>query len=264
VSERFRALLAERGVPPGGVVEHHPALASTNDRLRELSRLGAPEWSVVVADEQWAGRGRRGHGWASPAGNLFLSALLRPSLPPSAASLLPLAAGTAVSEAVGEWGVEAALKWPNDVLVGDRKLAGILVESTSGSSGIDSVVVGIGVNVGLDPRALGEPLAGLTTSLQRDTGRSPDPLELGASVLARLAVWYHALGDGRGAAVLDAWRARSVPWWGREVEVRSGPAVLHGRAEGIDEAGSLLLRSAEGELLRVLSGEAREARLVPS
>ena len=264
MSERLRALLAGRGVPVGGVVEHHGRLASTSDRARELGRLGAPEWSVVAADEQWAGRGRSGHDWASPAGNLFVSVLLRPSLSPAGVTLLPLAAGTAVAEAVEEWGVRSTLKWPNDVLVGDRKLAGVLVEATSLTSAIESAVVGIGVNVRLDPRGLGSPLAERTASLLSETGSSVDPLEVGAAVLGRLALWYHALRDGRSAEVLDAWRARSVPWWGREVEVRSSGGFLRGRAEGIDDAGALLLTSAEGAPLRILSGEVREARLVPS
>jgi BirA family transcriptional regulator, biotin operon repressor / biotin---[acetyl-CoA-carboxylase] ligase len=240
-------------------VEHHATLTSTNDRLRELCRQGAAEWSVVAAEAQSAGRGRAGHLWASPPGNLFVSVLLRPRLPPALVTLLPLLAGTSVAEALEEWGVAAALKWPNDVLVGDRKLAGILVETTSGASGVETAIVGIGVNVMLDPPSLGSPLADRTASVASLTGRGADPLEVGAAVLARLAVWYHALRDGRAEAVLEAWRARSVPWWGREVEIRSEGRLLRGRLEGIDEAGALLLRPGEGVRVRVLSGE--DARL---
>lgn len=264
MSERLRALLAERGVPGGGVVEQHPRLASSSDRARELGREGAPEWSVVAADEQSAGRGRSGREWVSPAGNLFLSVLLRPSFPPGVATLIPLACGTAVAEAVEEWGVRAALKWPNDVLVGERKLAGVLVEATSQASALEFVVVGIGVNVGLEPRILGSPLAENTASLLSETGSRVDPLRVGAAVLGRLAVWYHALRDGRSTEVTDAWRARSVPWWGRQVEVLSAGGLLRGRAEGIDAAGALLLTSDDGARLRILSGEVREARLAPS
>jgi BirA family biotin operon repressor/biotin-[acetyl-CoA-carboxylase] ligase len=258
VSERLRAALARRAVPAGGRLEHHAILASTNDRLRELARDGAPEWSVVVADEQSAGRGRFGHGWASPPGNLFLSVLLRPALLPSRVTLLPLAAGTAVAEAVGEWGVAAALKWPNDVLAGDRKLAGILVESTSGASGIESAIVGVGVNVLLDPASLAEDLSERTASIRSVTGASAEPLDVGAAVLARLAVWYHALHDG-ASALVEAWRALSVPWWGREIEVRSEGVFVRGRLEGIEETGALLLRAMDGALVRIVSGQ--EARL---
>jgi BirA family biotin operon repressor/biotin-[acetyl-CoA-carboxylase] ligase len=257
--DRLDALLVRRGVPRGGLVEHHATLTSTNDRLRELCRQGAPEWSVVAAGAQSAGRGRGGHAWVSPPGNLFASVLLRPRLAPDLVTLLPLLAGTSVAEALEEWGVRAALKWPNDVLAGDRKLAGILVESTSGASGVETAVVGIGVNVMLDPPSLGSPLAERTTSLVSVTGSGADPLEVCAAVLARLAVWYHALREGHAEAVLEAWRARSVPWWGREVEIRSEGRLLKGRLEGIDEAGALLLRPREGAPVRVLSGE--DARL---
>lgn len=214
---------------------------------------------MVAAEAQSAGRGRGGHSWASPPGNLFVSVLLRPRLPPEVVTLLPLLAGTSVAEALDEWGIEAALKWPNDVLAGGRKLAGILVESTSGASGVETAMVGIGVNVMLDPTSLGSPLAERTASIASLTGRGADPLEVAAAVLARLAVWYHALQDGRSEAVLEAWRARSVPWWGREVEIRSEGRLLKGRLEGIDESGALLLRPGEGVRVRVLSGE--DARL---
>lgn len=261
MSDRLRALLRRRGVPDG-LVEHHALLTSTNDRLRELSRAGAPEWSVVLADEQSAGRGRSRHVWTSPAGNLFVSVLLRPVLPPHQVTLLPLAAGTAVAEAVEEWGVHARLKWPNDVLVDDRKLAGILVESTSGASGIEAAIVGIGVNVRLDPATLGDPPGERATSILFATGKGVDPLAVGAAVLARLALWYHALREGRAGDVLEAWRARSVPWWGREIEIRADGVLLKGRLEGVDDAGALLLRSIDGALVRVVSGE--EARLASS
>jgi BirA family biotin operon repressor/biotin-[acetyl-CoA-carboxylase] ligase len=262
VSEDLRARLERRGAPSSGSLEHHSLLGSTSDRLRELARAGAVEWSVVVADEQSAGRGRGRNAWASPSGNLFLSVLLRPALPASRATLLPLVAGVAVAEAVVEWGVEAGLKWPNDVLAGERKLAGILVESTSVGSGLESAIVGIGVNVKLDPRSLGSPLAEVVTSLAALGRPDADPLDVGASVLARLAVWYHALRDEGHATVLEAWRARSVPWWGREIEISVDGAVVRGRLEGVDEAGALLL-TVDGSPLRVVSGQdARLARPV--
>jgi BirA family transcriptional regulator, biotin operon repressor / biotin---[acetyl-CoA-carboxylase] ligase len=257
--DRLAALLERRGVPRGGLVEHHATLTSTNDRLRELCREGAGEWSVVAAEAQSAGRGRGGHVWESPAGNLFVSVLLRPRLPPNRVTLLPLLAGTSVAEALEEWGVPSTLKWPNDVLAGDRKLAGVLVESTSGATGVDTAIVGIGVNVMLDPSSLGSRLAERTASLVSVTGSGADPLEVAAAVLARLAVWYHALRDGRAEAVIEAWRARSVPWWGREIEIWSEGRLLEGRLEGIDESGALLLRPREGAPVRVLSGE--DARL---
>lgn len=167
----------------------------------------------------------------------------------------------AVAEAVARWRLEPRLKWPNDVLVAGRKLAGILAEGLSGPRGLEVIVLGVGVNVGLDPAALPADLRGRTTSLRAETGRDADPMEVAAEVLARLSVWYHALAREGAATVVEEWRRRSVPWWGKTVEVRSGAQVVRGVARGVDERGALLLDTGSGTLVAVLSGEAREVRL---
>jgi BirA family transcriptional regulator, biotin operon repressor / biotin---[acetyl-CoA-carboxylase] ligase len=260
--EALRARLAARGHAWPAPLEHVEQLASTNDRLKEHARAGAPEWSAVWADEQTAGRGRQGHAWISPAGNLFLSVLLRPRTGVAVASLLPLMTGVAVAEALREWGVDSRLKWPNDILAGRRKLAGILVEGLSSSDGLEGAVVGIGINLVLDPRALPEDLRERVGSVLGETSRVVEPIEAAATVLARLTVWYHALvGEADGSLrIVDAWRERSVPWWGRPVEVTAGGSVLRGRAVGIDPGGALVLEREDGSRVVVVSGEARELR----
>jgi BirA family biotin operon repressor/biotin-[acetyl-CoA-carboxylase] ligase len=235
--------------------------ASTNDVMKERARAGAPAWSAVVAGRQTAGRGRQGRAWLSPAGNLFLSVLLRPQLPPASVPVLPLAAGVAAAEAAGEWGVDARLKWPNDVLVGERKLGGVLVEASAGSEGLDTVVIGIGMNLTLDPVWAPPELRDAVTSVQAESGRDPGVAAAAAAVLDRLAVWYDALARDGPPPVLAAWRARSVSWWGRTVEARCGDAVLRGVARGLDGRGALILDLADGSQRAVLSGEVRELRL---
>jgi BirA family transcriptional regulator, biotin operon repressor / biotin---[acetyl-CoA-carboxylase] ligase len=230
-------------------------VGSTNDRLKALAREGAPEWAVVLADRQSAGRGRQGREWSSPAGNVFLSVLLRPRF--AAVTLIPLAAGLAVAEALPE--VPAHLKWPNDVLVNGRKLAGILAEAQSGSAAVEWVVVGIGVNVGLKAEDLPAELRETATSLFIETGSARDPLEVAAAVLARLRVWYHALSGGDAAAVVAAWRERAVPWWGRQVVAQAGGETVRGIARGISESGALLVE-AGGTLREVLAGEVTMVR----
>ena len=260
--EPLLAQLAARGHAWPAPVAHVEQLASTNDDLKDRARAGAPEWTVVWADEQTAGRGRQGHTWISPAGNLFLSVLLRPRAGAAVASLLPLMAGVAVHESLREWGVEARLKWPNDVLAGSRKLAGILVEGLSSAEGLEAAVVGIGINLVLDPRELPEELRERVGSVLGETARLVEPAAAAASVLARLTVWYHALvGEADGTVrIVDAWRERSVSWWGRPVEVASGGSVLRGRAVGIDPDGALVLEAEDGSRMVVVSGEARELR----
>lgn len=255
----LRSLLEADGRPWPAPLEHHAEITSTSDRLKELARAGAPEWSVVTADAQTAGRGRQGQTWASPRGNLHLSVLLRPAKAPG---LVPLLAGVAVREALVSLGAEARLKWPNDVLVGDRKLAGLLAESSSGPQGVEWVVLGLGVNVAAEtvPSPNGALPPGAIT-LRAAAGRAMALEAVAAEVLRQVALWYHRGAAGRAADVLAAWREAAVPWWGRPVEARSGEQVIRGIAEGIDEEGALLLRDDDGRVVRVVAGEVSLVRL---
>jgi BirA family biotin operon repressor/biotin-[acetyl-CoA-carboxylase] ligase len=261
LARRIHALLAARGAAWPCSIESFDVIPSTSDRAKELARAGAAEWTVVVATHQTAGRGRQGSAWRSPPGNLALTVLLRPSLSPPQAGLIPLAAGVAVRDALGESGVEAALKWPNDVLVAGRKIAGILAEAAWGSEGMEGVALGIGVNLDLVRDELPLELRESTTSIAAEMGQAPDPARVAAAVLAHVSVWYHALAREGPLPVIEAWRVRSAPWWGRRVEVRLGSRLVRGVAVGIDERGALLLDEQGGGLVALHSGEMRELRL---
>ena len=215
--------LEGRGAPWPAPVEWHEVVVSTNDVARERARAGGPEWTVVLADRQTGGRGRQGRSWASPPGGLYLSLVLRPRT--DAVALLPLAAGVAVAEVATEHGVRAELKWPNDVLVHGRKLAGILAEASSSTGGVEWVVLGIGMNVTLDVTTLGPPATDVATSFQLETGTAPGIEEVAAGVLSRLSVWYDALGS-RPASVVEAWREHAIQWWGAPIQVKTGDEVL--------------------------------------
>jgi BirA family biotin operon repressor/biotin-[acetyl-CoA-carboxylase] ligase len=240
-------------------VERFESVPSTNDLLRERARAGAPEWSAVLADAQTAGRGRQGRSWLSPPGNLCLSVLLRPTF--DAVGVLPLAAGVAVAEAAAGWGVAARLKWPNDVVVGERKLAGVLAEAVSSGGRVESVILGIGVNLLLDPAEAPEHLRASVTSIRHEGGRVPSAPAAADAILAGLGVWYHSLAREGAQPVVEAWRRLSVAWWGRAVEVIAGDRRISGIARGLDDSGALVLETAEGAELLVVSGDARELRL---
>lgn len=261
MDDEIRRLLAARGRRWMAPVRWVGSVVSTNDVLKERGRRGDEAWSVVIAEHQTGGRGRQGRAWLSPAGSLHLSVLLRPSLGPDSAGVLPLMAGVAVADAAREWGVDARLKWPNDLIAGGRKLGGVLVEGASGAEGLESVVVGIGVNLALEPSTAPPALKETITSVRAETGRDPGVAVAAAAVLDRLAVWYDALARDGPPSVLAAWRARSVPWWGRAVEARSGKAVLRGVVRGLDGRGALILDLDDGSQRAVLSGEVRELRL---
>lgn len=242
-------------------IEQLEETSSTNDVARQRGREGAPEWTTVIADRQTAGRGRHGRAWMSPPGNLYLSVVLRPPPPAARWTLLPLLCGVAVAEAIGETtGVLTEVKWPNDVLVGGRKLAGILVESGSAGAALDAVVAGIGVNLVSVPAGLPADVRATVTSLAAETGRMPAVADVAAAVLARMAGWYGALRREGGAPLVTAWRARSVAWWGRVVEARSGEHVIRGTAVDVDPSGALVLEQEGGARVLIHSGDVRQVR----
>jgi BirA family transcriptional regulator, biotin operon repressor / biotin---[acetyl-CoA-carboxylase] ligase len=260
VVSRLRRLLRERGPEWPAEVEHLPVVASTNDHLKQRARAGAAAWTVVLADAQTAGRGRQGRRWISPAGNLSLSVLLRPEPPAARWSVVPLAAGIAVAEALASEGLETHLKWPNDVLAGGRKVAGILAEAASSADGLESIVVGIGINVSLRPAGLPAEVADGVACVAEELARAVDRLAVAAAVLVRLRVWYDAIVAEGPRVVHSAWRARAVPWWGRTVEARAGERRVRGIARDLDEDGGLVLELEDGTRAVLHSGEVHEVR----
>ena len=211
---------------------------STNDELRGLAEDGAAAGLVLLALEQTAGRGRRGAAWHSaPGESLAFSVLLRPTEPKALWPRLALAAGLAVAEAVESFGAATGIKWPNDVWIGTRKVAGILVEA-----GADFVIVGIGLNV--NSQAFPAELAEIATSMRVATGCAhPLPAVL-AALIRRLAARHGGIGDGFDH-LLDAVRERCV-LTGRVVSFRTGQGMREGVVEGISPGGELLLRTSEG------------------
>ena len=232
-----------------------PQTGSTNADLLAAARAGAAEGLVLVAEEQTAGRGRLGRSWSAPPGaGLIFSVLLRPSdVPPARLGWLPLLTGVAVAAAVREQtGVPASLKWPNDVLVGERKLAGILAEAHVGA-----VVVGVGLNVTLRPAELPVPAA---TSLLIEGAASTDRTGLLTAILAELGQRYRTWRADPDAPGLRADYLRWCATIGREVRAElPGGTVLTGTAVDVDDAGRLVLRSI-GELVPVGAGDVVHVR----
>jgi len=257
VAEALREGLRNRGLAWAAEIEHRGQLVSTNDRLKDRARDGAPEWTVVLADEQTGGRGRQGRTWFSPPGGLYLSLLLRPRF--EAFGLIPLTAGVALVEALREHGVAAELKWPNDALAGGRKVAGILAEASSSAGRLDWVVLGIGVNLQV-VEGLPQGVREAATSISTLTGAQVEPVVAATAVLAHLSLWYDALRVDP-ASVVRAWSERALAWWGRPVELQSGGQTVRGIAEGIDASGALVLIGEDGGRTAVLSGDVTAVRL---
>lgn len=232
-------------LPDGWTLVALDTVGSTNDEAAHLADAGAPEGTVVWSREQTGGRGRRGRHWASPVGNLYTSTILRPDCPAQRAAELGFAAALAVADIVPA-GREVRVKWPNDVLVGGGKIAGILLESAIGQTGqVQHVVAGIGVNVGFAPqlpemRYPGSALGGsVEAALEKLT----------ATLAARLAEWRREGFE----TVRAAWLAKAGPL-GAEVDVKLGEGLVRGRFAGLDREGALLLDTATGPR-KIVSGE---------
>jgi BirA family biotin operon repressor/biotin-[acetyl-CoA-carboxylase] ligase len=230
---------------------YYTSVGSTQDVARREADAGAPEGTLVLADEQTAGRGRLGRAWASPPGqNLYLTLVLRPPL--AALKRLTMVAPLAVARAVAETtGLQVGIKWPNDVWVGRRKLSGVLLESEVQGDSVRYCLLGIGVNVNMDVAAVPE-LADIATSLRRELGREVSREEVLASLLNHLEVLYR--GACRGEPVLEEWRACLITL-GQEVTVRFGQQVEEGLAEDVDEEGRLLLRRRDGSRIAIEAGD---------
>lgn len=237
----------------GGKIHHLESVDSTNLWARTLARQGAVHGTVVSAETQTSGRGRLGRGWVSPPHrNLYLSVVLRPALPPESVSQISLVAGVAAVDAVREW-CEAWIKWPNDVLVGGRKVAGILAEvEASGAKPV--VVVGIGVNVNSTADDFPEELREKAGSLRLALGERLDRARVAGRLLTHLERWYDRLAAEGFAPVAAAWRERSR-LIGRAIRVREPAGEIEGEVVDLDTDGSLRLRLTSGEEHRVVSGD---------
>ena len=246
---RVQASLADAII--GHRIEYHRLIGSTMDVARELARQGAAEGTVVIAEEQNKGRGRFDRAWVSPPGiNLYFTVLLRPQ--PDHLAYMNMAAALGVYEATTEiTGLKPTVKWPNDVRIDGRKLSGILVETEFDGPRLDHSLVGVGVNVNLDPSQHPE-IAGIATSLRAAAGRQFDRGEVLRLVLSRIDGWYARVRAGE--SLTSDW-ADTLETLGRHVELRWRDQVLEGLAESVDEQGNLILLQADGTRIGVVAGE---------
>jgi BirA family biotin operon repressor/biotin-[acetyl-CoA-carboxylase] ligase len=268
VSELSREAIESLKSPLARKVELHEALGSTQERARELAREGASHGTLVVSEVQTGGRGRLGRRWGSPAGGLWMSLVLRPGISTEVAARLTQAAAVGVAKALWELGVEARIKWPNDLLVGGRKICGILAESSVESvpvaaknvepgegRPVDFVVLGVGLNANLDPGDLDVPDHEVAT-LRSELGRDVDLLKLLASLLSHLDDELGRIEDFR--TILDDWRALNCTL-GERVRVRKFGEVLEGMALDLGPEGELLLETRDG-VVALFEGEVEQLR----
>ena len=259
-----------RGVRPGEVLAHlttrrlgravryFESVDSTNRQADRWAEAGAPEGALVLADRQLRGRGRRNRSWyAHPRGSLLLSLVLRPQVAAAQAPLLTYAAAAALAEALARWVEESAvaIKWPNDVLLGGRKAAGILLEMRTEGALPAHVVVGVGVNVQVPPEAFPAELADTATSVSEWCAPpGPDRLDVLCAFLERFEALYEAFRREGFAPVRAAWN-RWFRHRGQPVRVHAPSGLLEGRALGLDADGAFLVERPGGATARVVAGD---------
>lgn len=229
---------------------------STNDIVEKLARDKVPEGVVVFAESQSKGRGRLGRKWISPPRRgLWFSVLLRPRMRPAAVTQITIAAATALFRAIrAQTGLTPEIKWPNDILIGGKKTAGILTELAAEPDEVKHVILGMGVSVNIAASEFPAELRKVATSLKIETGHRQDRAALAVKILQELDRDYARLRDGEFEAVADEWE-QHCSTIGHEVTVAIGSRKIHGRAESLDADGALQLRTQHGHLERIIGGD---------
>ncbi len=240
-----------------GQIEYHPELASTMDRAGELARAGCPPFTVVVADRQFQGRGRLARHWQSADGGLYCSLVLRPPLSPREAPLVTFAVALVLVETLAACcAVEARVKWPNDVLVGEAKIAGILAQVEFEADQVRFINLGVGLNLNNRPEVADKP----AVSVCQLTGRAVDRSAVLAFFLDRLE---ERLARFAAAEVVADWKANTLTL-GRQVTINTARGNCTGLAVDLDEAGGLILELPDGRRQTIFYGDCLHAPLTGS
>lgn len=244
----------------GRTLHHYDELESTNAKAFELAHEGGFHGEVIVTEHQTAGKGRRGRSWSSPAGkSLAMSVIIRPEIAPARAPELTLVAAVALVETLIDSGVAAEIKWPNDIQIAGKKVAGILTELSADVERVHFVVLGIGVNLNSEAKDFPSELAELATSVAQNRKSPVHRALFTAALLGKLEGWLETWTEEGFAPVREAWK-KHAPMLGQEVLVRADNKELRGVAKDLDEAGALLLDLGGGKTERVLSGDVEQVR----
>jgi BirA family transcriptional regulator, biotin operon repressor / biotin---[acetyl-CoA-carboxylase] ligase len=235
------------------------SLESTNTEAIKQSRAGADEGLCVLAREQTAGRGRHGRTWMSPKDSgLYFSVVLRPKIDAKFLSLITLMTGVAVYDALAELGLKPDIKWVNDVLIGEKKISGILAETAESSNGL-AVVVGVGIN--LTSANFSKELAAIATSVREQTGRLVSPDEMAESLTPYIGYFYDILNAQNGAREIGKeWSRRSSYSCGKAVRVDLENEVIMGVTDGLESNGALRVKKDDGNVAIVQAGYVEKVR----
>ncbi|MFQ5428524.1 MAG: biotin--[acetyl-CoA-carboxylase] ligase [Thermodesulfobacteriota bacterium] len=257
--EPFNEISISAGMPTeiiGQKIHFFKTLPSTNERAALLAREGEAEGSIVICDTQTNGRGRLGRAWSSPPGvNLYASIILRPRAAAHELQGITLLGAVAVAETVALFSKRPpSVKWPNDVLIDSKKVAGILMEMYTEAEMASFVIAGIGVNLNMDPSLLPAPLNQEATSIKNAGGERVPRADFARALFLSLELWYKTFLKKGLSAIIEAWRGYFFAE-GKPVKVRSHDKTIQGICLGVDNSGALLVRDSRGGTKKVLSGD---------
>ncbi|ADZ09014.1 biotin/acetyl-CoA-carboxylase ligase [Methanobacterium lacus] len=239
----------------GHDIHYFNEVDSTNEVAKYLAEEGAEDGTVVVAEIQNKGKGRRGKTWISPPGGIWMSVILRPEIPPHRASQLTLVTGVVVAKTIKEeLNIDVGIKWPNDILIGKKKVCGILTEVNATLDKVNYLVVGIGIDMNVDVPMLPSDLQKGATSLKNELNTEINGALLVQRFLQNFENIYNDFKDGKFPEILDEWRAMSSTI-GTSVEVRTRGKRVQGYAVGINKEGILIIEMEDGSLRKMISGE---------
>lgn len=235
------------------------SIESTNTEAANQARQGADEGLCAIARQQTAGRGRHGRTWVSkPDAGLYFSIVLRPKIDTRLLPLITLMAGVAVHDLLSSYCLRPDIKWVNDVLVGEKKICGILAETVETSKGL-AVIVGIGIN--LKSSNLPDEIAETATSIKSETGKTVEPNELAESLTHYFSYFYNILKeDGGNQEILRHWQQRSTYFSGKYVRVTLSEGSFDGTTDGLEENGALRVKTADGSVTIVQAGDVERLR----
>ena len=241
----------------GKEIHYFRKVDSTNEVAKKLAQEGAPEGTVVIAESQSRGRGRRGKKWVSPLGGAWMSIVLRPDTLPINAPQLTFTAGVAAAKTIkDEYGLDVGIKWPNDILIENKKVCGILTEISTEMNTIDYIVVGIGIDANIDLNLIPPELRDTATSLKNELNEDISRMILVQKFLDNFEKMYDEFNRGNFQNILKEWRRYSKTI-GSKVEVKTGTKFIRGEAVGVTREGALILELEDGSLKKIISGECR-------
>jgi BirA family biotin operon repressor/biotin-[acetyl-CoA-carboxylase] ligase len=239
----------------GNEIHHFKKVESTNDVAKNLAEEGAEEGTIVIAEQQTRGKARHGKPWLSPEGGVWMTMVLHPQVAPSKAPLLTLVTGVAVAKTIDDaFQIDIGIKWPNDILIGDRKVCGILTEAKSDSGKLEYVVVGIGIDLNVDVDKFPADLRTGATSLKNEMDKELEGAILVQKFLKIFEELYEDFKNDKFPEILSEWRKMSKTI-GKNVEVRKTGRIVRGEAVGINKDGKLILELEDGTLRKIMAGE---------